>query len=214
MGKLSRSEGKQYHALRGLTFEVQVRTVLDHAWAEIEHEIVYKARSLVPPTIRRRFRAIAGTFEVLEAEFIRLRDDVNGVVDSYVMTYLQGREKSVKFDAFRLTAALEVLQPHGKGWRQAVAAGDPLRDSASSVLDALSEVSVDSYTSLAAALRTTRCRRQIEAYASLTGCTKDEVSDLALALIVVGTKNVPVLQIYAPEIAATPAMGEMFGGAS
>src|SRR6476661_4940099 len=61
-------------SLKGLNFEIQIRTVLEHGWAEIEHELVYKARTAVPDLIRRRFAASAAALELIEHEFSRLRD--------------------------------------------------------------------------------------------------------------------------------------------
>jgi hypothetical protein len=40
--------------------EIQVRTLLQHAWAEIEHDIQYKSPTAIPKEIRRRFMALAG----------------------------------------------------------------------------------------------------------------------------------------------------------
>ena len=55
--------------------EVQVRTILQHAWAEIEHEIQYKASIRKPTALRRRFRALAGMFEIADREFQAIQDE-------------------------------------------------------------------------------------------------------------------------------------------
>jgi len=60
----------------GLGCEVQVRSILQHAWAEIEHDLGYKAAAILPPHIRRRFSRLAGMLEIADAEFSRLRDDI------------------------------------------------------------------------------------------------------------------------------------------
>lgn len=59
---------------RNIWFELQIRTVLEHAWAEIEHELVYKAGTKQPVAIRRRFAAAAAALEIVENEFARLRE--------------------------------------------------------------------------------------------------------------------------------------------
>lgn len=56
--------------------EVQVRTILQHAWAEIEHDLGYKSLDEVPDTIKRRFFRIAALLEVADTEFVRLRTDL------------------------------------------------------------------------------------------------------------------------------------------
>jgi ppGpp synthetase/RelA/SpoT-type nucleotidyltranferase len=39
----SDARNPQYVLLRGQCFEIQVRSILEHTWAEIEHEIRYKS---------------------------------------------------------------------------------------------------------------------------------------------------------------------------
>lgn len=54
--------------------EVQVRTILQHAWAEIEHDIQYKSASIIPAAIRRRFMSLAGMLEIADREFQAIQD--------------------------------------------------------------------------------------------------------------------------------------------
>ena len=62
---------------RGLVFEVQVRTVLQHAWAEIEHDRNYKFSGVLPAHLQRRLYLIAGLLEVGDQEFNRLAIDID-----------------------------------------------------------------------------------------------------------------------------------------
>jgi ppGpp synthetase/RelA/SpoT-type nucleotidyltranferase len=55
--------------------EVQVRTILQHAWAEIEHDIQYKSASVIPAEIRRRFIALSGMLEIGDREFQAIQDE-------------------------------------------------------------------------------------------------------------------------------------------
>lgn len=56
--------------------QVQIRTVLQHAWAEFEHDIRYKGQ--VPdehaPDFDRRFTLAAGLLELADREFSTIRD--------------------------------------------------------------------------------------------------------------------------------------------
>ncbi len=62
--------------LRGRQAQVQIRTVLQHAWAEFEHDIRYKGT--VPdehgPDLDRRFTLAAGLLELADREFSEIRD--------------------------------------------------------------------------------------------------------------------------------------------
>lgn len=78
-------ELKQY---KGMVFELQIRTVLQHAWAEIEHDRSYKLKQALPKHLRRRLYLLSGTLELLDAEFSR----VVGDIEDYA------RESKIKID--------------------------------------------------------------------------------------------------------------------
>lgn len=61
----------EYADLCDLTFEVQVRTAGQHAWAEFEHDTRYKADDLGArrPDINRRFVLTAALVEMVDREF-------------------------------------------------------------------------------------------------------------------------------------------------
>lgn len=58
----------------GIKCEIQIRTVLQHAWAEIEHDLGYKSEIDIPKDIRRSFSRLAGLLEVADKEFQEIRD--------------------------------------------------------------------------------------------------------------------------------------------
>jgi len=66
----------QHAQLRGRRAQVQIRTVLQHAWAEFEHDIRYKGT--IPdehvPDFDRRFTLAAGLLELADREFSTIRD--------------------------------------------------------------------------------------------------------------------------------------------
>ncbi len=84
MGQETASEGRFGYSSRhllialddGTPAQVQIRTVLQHAWAEFEHDIRYKGT--VPeehaPDLDRRFTLAAGLLELADGEFSTIRD--------------------------------------------------------------------------------------------------------------------------------------------
>lgn len=59
-----------------MPFEIQVRTALQHAWAEIEHDRSYKFSGELPSKLKRRFHLIAGLLELADREFSSLTEEL------------------------------------------------------------------------------------------------------------------------------------------
>lgn len=59
----------EYRRFAGMTFEIQVRTILQHAWAQIQHDVIYKGTEEVPDDLRRRLVSLAGLLELADREF-------------------------------------------------------------------------------------------------------------------------------------------------
>jgi len=58
-----------------LSCEVQLRTILQDAWAEVEHELVYKTSlDKVEDTIRRKLTALNATLSLADITFQEIRD--------------------------------------------------------------------------------------------------------------------------------------------
>ncbi|MGT2508179.1 GTP pyrophosphokinase [Cupriavidus basilensis] len=66
----------EYQRFEGLKIEIQIRSVLQHAWAEIEHDLGYKTKQATPREMRRRFARLAGLLELADDEFSSLRNDL------------------------------------------------------------------------------------------------------------------------------------------
>ncbi|SDL09054.1 Predicted nuclease (RNAse H fold) [Nocardioides sp. YR527] len=73
-----------YELLRGRQAQIQIRTVLQHAWAEFEHDIRYKGTipSEHVPDFDRRFTLAAGLLELADREFSTIRDRLRQGVTS------------------------------------------------------------------------------------------------------------------------------------
>ncbi len=73
-----------YEMMRGFTAQIQIRTVLQHAWAEFEHDIRYKG-TMPDEHARdfdRRFTLAAGLLELADREFSTIRDTLRSSASS------------------------------------------------------------------------------------------------------------------------------------
>ncbi|MCL6231661.1 MULTISPECIES: GTP pyrophosphokinase [Acinetobacter] len=72
----NREKLPEFSAYKGLCFEIQVRTALEHAWAEIEHDRGYKLGGKLPSHLNRRFKLLSGLLESADLEFNRLTVEI------------------------------------------------------------------------------------------------------------------------------------------
>ncbi len=59
-----------------LRFEIQIRSSLQHTWAEIEHDLGYKTKFGVPRDVRREFSRVAGLLELADEAFLHIKSRI------------------------------------------------------------------------------------------------------------------------------------------
>ena len=69
----------EYSKYKDLFCEIQIRTILQHAWAEIEHDLGYKSEIGIPNPIRRQFSRLSGLLELADEQF----DNIKTKLESY-----------------------------------------------------------------------------------------------------------------------------------
>lgn len=67
-----------YRGLENLRAEIQIRTILMHAWAEIEHKLNYKSDAAVPSHFQRKLFRLSAKFEEADEQFEELKNGING----------------------------------------------------------------------------------------------------------------------------------------
>jgi len=65
----------EYLRFADLTFEIQVRTIVQDAWSEVDHRLKYKKR--IPNNLKRRINRLAALFELADQEFEAIRDNTS-----------------------------------------------------------------------------------------------------------------------------------------
>lgn len=104
----NRNKLSEYKKFVGLTAEIQVRTVLQHAWAEIEHDIRYKSTSAIPQTLSRRFMALAGVLEMADREFEAIQTEDAALRTNARTLIGEGRLSEVELTPDALHSYLDV----------------------------------------------------------------------------------------------------------
>jgi ppGpp synthetase/RelA/SpoT-type nucleotidyltranferase len=105
----------EYARFEGLVAEVQARTILQHAWAEIEHDMQYKAVDAIPAAIRRRFASLAGMIAVADREFQAIQEEASLLRERARESVEAGRLDEVEITADALKAYLDRrLGPDGR----------------------------------------------------------------------------------------------------
>jgi putative GTP pyrophosphokinase len=94
-----RSKGARYDDLRKLVCEIQVRTVLQDAWAVLQHHLFYKSEERIPAELLRTVNALAALVEHVDAGFGSLREQR----DQYLEQVRESRTDSERFLLNELT---------------------------------------------------------------------------------------------------------------
>jgi len=86
--------------------EVQVRTVLQHAWAAIEHRLQYKANKGIPRSIKRQFYRLSALLELADEEFMAIRTQTHRLRQQHHEDILTGN-LSIEIDRYSITEYLK-----------------------------------------------------------------------------------------------------------
>ena len=79
-------------------FEVQMRTILQHAWANMNHDTGYKSGVEVPVEYRRNMNRLAGMLELVDEQFSRIRSEINDYRRQVQSLVASGRLEEVPLD--------------------------------------------------------------------------------------------------------------------
>ncbi|CAJ1771488.1 hypothetical protein V3429_11740 [Aeromonas jandaei] len=80
--KSMRTTLPEYRQFNGIRFEIQIRSILQHAWAEIEHDLGYKSEIEIPDVVRRKFSRLSSLLELVDDEFVSIKKTISTYIDS------------------------------------------------------------------------------------------------------------------------------------
>lgn len=106
---------KKYKQFENLVFEVQVRTLNQHAWSNAAHSLSYKQEANISPQLMRRIYRLLSLYEIADDEFSAVNNALLAEADNEVYSLLRQLEgkiyKFAKVDFDRETSlyALKIL---------------------------------------------------------------------------------------------------------
>ena len=97
-----KAEDDPEQLFNGIQFEIQIRSVLQHAWAEIEHDLGYKSDYGLPRAVRRSFSRTASLLEVADEAFVALRQSARGYTRSVRKKIAEDKAEDILLDRVSL----------------------------------------------------------------------------------------------------------------
>jgi ppGpp synthetase/RelA/SpoT-type nucleotidyltranferase len=110
--------------VRGLRAEIQICTMLQHVWAFVSHDHIYKTRLRVPESLSREISGVAALLEICDARFgnaIETLDAYLGDFDAY-LSPAEIEDAIARWEAVRAAAGEDEEAIHAVG-RLLMAAG-------------------------------------------------------------------------------------------
>jgi putative GTP pyrophosphokinase len=100
-----RTSDVEYKKFAGVCCEIQITSILRHAWSEIEHDW-YDLRDAYPRSVKRRFYRLAALLDIAESEFQDLRQQ-KADFERSVALRVEAKSPDVLVDAVSLRPFIE-----------------------------------------------------------------------------------------------------------
>ncbi|HNQ69054.1 MAG TPA: hypothetical protein PKN32_11800 [Bacteroidales bacterium] len=85
----------KHHKLKDLVFEIQVRTLNQHAWANSAHSLSYKQEAEIPPSLMRKVYRLLSLYEIADDEFSAVNKALVEHPDNSVYKMLKKLESKI-----------------------------------------------------------------------------------------------------------------------
>jgi ppGpp synthetase/RelA/SpoT-type nucleotidyltranferase len=96
----------EWKTFADLKAEIQIRTILQHAWASISHALQYKREQDVPSEFRRRLFRLSGLLELADEQFSLIRTEET-ILSQKTIKKIEKGEKNLELNLITLNEYLK-----------------------------------------------------------------------------------------------------------
>jgi Uncharacterized protein conserved in bacteria len=103
--------GPRYDNIKGLKFEIQIRTMTMDAWANISHYLDYKSEHDIPKDLKKDFHALSGLFYVADKHFELFHNNRINEIKEIRNSLSSNQKENQEINIDTLAAFLELKFP-------------------------------------------------------------------------------------------------------
>lgn len=105
-----------------LDAEIQVRTVMQHAWASVDHKIRYKRRDDLPSGLQRRLSRLSAMLETADEQFSAIQEESRDLAAEYEESFAGG-DFDIELDVLSLQRFIRATELDSKWATRALEIG-------------------------------------------------------------------------------------------
>ena len=83
----------EWKSYKDLKIEIQIRTILQHSWASIDHKLRYKTKGEIPSILKRKIYRLSALLELADEQFLSIKNETETLQNEIVSSIDNGNLK-------------------------------------------------------------------------------------------------------------------------